>query len=1423
MGNGSLDATTTLSQGFIMVIDQRTNGTTGRRALPVPQARARVMCLALGACFCAPAAWADTFAVVNGVATANQNGSVLTIANSNGAILEWDKFGIAVGNTVRFDQSSASSSVLNRVLAGGGLSAIYGTLSSNGRVFLINPAGIMIGQGGRVDTAGFVASTLAMRNSDFLAGKLTFGNAGEIGGDVINKGTIITPTGGTVYLIGSNVANEGIINTPKGEVILAAGQTVSLIDTSTPGIKVDIVGSEGNTTNLGEIAAEAGRIGMAGVIVKNSGIINASSAVEAGGRIFLKASQDSYVDKKASITATGTKGGSVEVLGNRVAVMDQAAIDVSGVGAGGTALIGGDYQGKNPEVQNSQITWFGPEASIKADATDKGNGGKVIVWADDTTRAYGSISARGGANGGDGGFVETSGHRYLDVGDIKVSTTAPKGEHGTWLLDPTDITIVDSGGTDTNITTGTPFQASPASSSTSTLKNTTINTALSGGNVVITTSSSGGGIGDIVFDSTGGAISISNASSGRTLTLNADNDIKFVGANPTYFQTTATGATLDVEFNPGAGKKVDFGSGSTVYFNANSAPDYVAAKMTGASGKTWQNAGTVWLNGGAYIDLGSSGISSTFNNAGSGIVYVNVAGSTTDVIRDSSGAGGTFNNSGGILNVQTSAGTAIVGAAFNQTGGGASLSSDGTTLKFDKALSLAGGAINLKPGGAAASMWVQGNSAAAFNNVLFSGTGGTLYVSGPSASASFAGVTANNTALNIGSGGGPGTVNILGNTTFSSVTINSGTLASMSNGILGITGGGFVVPAGVTYTGNVGFLATGNLTVNAGPITSTGSVKLIAGWDGASVSTPVVVSGVGTISGTSYVSSPNLTLTAGSSISMTGNNLADHVVASTASGSINYNSAASTVHIDSATAVGGSVTLTSTASNAIALGTVSGSNVTVTAGGAILDDNAGAVNITSSGSISLTSTNGGSSGGLAISTDTFMIGAPTVSATVSAGSYGGIEVRNQSGTPYSVNLTDNATSGTSAHFHSAANFSTALTGGLTLDAGSGVARVSSDGTLTYNGLGGGSVVAGDIGLQSAGALTISNGLSSSANISLASNTTLDVNIGVASTAGDVLLIGNTININSSGLVSAATGDIGMLAFDALTINGSVTAGNDALLVGGNSVNINAAVSGDGVGVIGGIPSFVYSSLVDIPSQTTLLSGAVVVGNGGSVVSTVDAVGLLARDILIANGGYVSSANNVYLGARDDIGLINGGRVIAANDVYLALFSGDSKLYLNNLATGQLPSYVWAQSPDTIHIAFPLLGSGGIVIDGVETSATTGASGFFTGPAVGGVKVAAAEGRGLKVSYGNTRLDAAIARILSSTTDDSTDLNTNTGGGLPGFDKDAVLADGGPTAGGGDGEFGGKEDDKDKNGDKGDDKGKRPDDKSGKKPAAQCKG
>jgi hypothetical protein len=141
--------------------------------------------------------------------------------------------------------------------------------------------------------------------------------------------------------------------------------------------------------------------------------------------------------------AAGERGGSVTVEGQRVLLDHGSLVDASGRAGGGAIRVGGDFHGTNPDVRNAEVTGVTSGAVLRADALDAGNGGTVAIWADGTTRFYGNISAKGGANGGDGGFVEVSGKQNLEFnGDV--TTLAAKGKNGTLLLDPNDITIAAS-------------------------------------------------------------------------------------------------------------------------------------------------------------------------------------------------------------------------------------------------------------------------------------------------------------------------------------------------------------------------------------------------------------------------------------------------------------------------------------------------------------------------------------------------------------------------------------------------------------------------------------------------------------------------------------------------------------------------------------------------------------------------------------------------------------------------------------------------------------------------------------------------------------------------------------------------------------------------------------------------------------------
>jgi trimeric autotransporter adhesin len=481
--------------------------------------------------------------VVNGSAQFQGLGtSNLKVTNSSNAIINWQGFSIPGGSITQFAQQSASSAVLNRVV-GADISQIQGQLLSNGRVFLINPAGIVIGAGAVIDTAGFVGSTLQMLDGDFLAGKLKFSGDAKSGA-IINHGWIRAGSGGNVVLVAPSIENSGVIQTDGGQIVLAAGQKLTIGSLDYEGVQFEIQAPTDSALNIGKLLADGGAVGVFAGTLKHSGDIRANALTrDEAGRVVLKAQGDVTVAAGSTITADGKtggaitfqstngttlvsgnvtaqgsdgKGGDIRVLGERVGVIEQALLDVSGTSGGGQILIGGDYRGENSSVQNAAGTFVGVDTTLRADALTSGDGGKLIVWSENSTRAYGAMSARGGAQWGNGGFVETSGH-YLDVLS-RPDVSAPNGRGGTWLLDPFNITITAA--TTTN-NTGTPDFTPTGNDSQ--VSAAAIATRLEGNNnVTIDTSGGGTQAGNITVAS---GITTTTAGAGATLTLNADGTV----------------------------------------------------------------------------------------------------------------------------------------------------------------------------------------------------------------------------------------------------------------------------------------------------------------------------------------------------------------------------------------------------------------------------------------------------------------------------------------------------------------------------------------------------------------------------------------------------------------------------------------------------------------------------------------------------------------------------------------------------------------------------------------------------------------------------------------------------------------------------------------------------------------------------------
>ena len=467
--------------------------------------RRRMLAVLVAACY-AGGAYANPVAptVAAGQATFNQQGKLFSITNTPNTIINWQSFSIASDEVTRFIQQNRSSKVLNRI-AGQDPSQILGALQSNGKVFLINPNGVMFGKDSRVDVGGLVASTLNISNSDFLAGRNSF--SGASAGTVSNQGTITTPGGGQVYLIAPTVDNKGVISAPNGDVLLAAGHSVQLVDSGNPDVQVVVSAPADQAINLGQIVAQGGRVGIYGALVNQRGVVNADSAVRGeNGQIILKASGATLVEAGSHTSATnsaeGGQGGKIALLGQQVGLTGDAVVDASGQGGGGTVLVGGDYQGKNAVVMNAQQSYVSADVSIHADALGQGDGGKVVVWSDNATRMYGALSARGGAHGGNGGQIEASSHNYLDMQGT-ADTRAPMGTAGNLLLDPVNVYIAnDASAAGLSSPSATPLSGGifgeVSGSTDSLLTVTRLQSALGSGSVTVTTlNDAGAGSGNI--------------------------------------------------------------------------------------------------------------------------------------------------------------------------------------------------------------------------------------------------------------------------------------------------------------------------------------------------------------------------------------------------------------------------------------------------------------------------------------------------------------------------------------------------------------------------------------------------------------------------------------------------------------------------------------------------------------------------------------------------------------------------------------------------------------------------------------------------------------------------------------------------------------------------------------------------------------
>ncbi len=497
------------------------------------------------------------------VAIAQPSATQLNITQtSQSAVVNWQSFSIGQGSAVNIQQPNSTSAMLNRV-TGNTPSTIGGSLTANGQVYLINPNGIAITPSGVVNTGGgFVASTLGISDVDFLSGKRTFTGNGASAA-VSNAGIIRVGRGGYAALLGGTVSNTGKIFVPLGQVGLGSGESATLDFSGDGFLQVALPTTAGGSgaliSNSGTIKAAGGSIIISAATAREaarnavniSGIVQARTIGGQSGSIFIGGGAGGNVNVTGRLSATGRQGtgGAITVTGKDITLAG-AGVDASGSTGGGSVNIGGGRQGHGPLQQADTVT-IDSATVIRADATAAGNGGNVVVWSNHLSTFAGTISAHGGALGGNGGEAEVSGKAKLDYSGF-TDLSAANGRFGTLLLDPFNVII--SGGANN---TGGSFDAN---TNDSIINTATLQAALGGANVTITTGFSGSQAGSITV-----AAPLTWAAA-TTLGLNAAGGIAI---NAPISITGAGGLALNATAQPGVTTTgLTFGNGASVDYGA---------------------------------------------------------------------------------------------------------------------------------------------------------------------------------------------------------------------------------------------------------------------------------------------------------------------------------------------------------------------------------------------------------------------------------------------------------------------------------------------------------------------------------------------------------------------------------------------------------------------------------------------------------------------------------------------------------------------------------------------------------------------------------------------------------------------------------------------------------------------------------------
>ena len=344
--------------------------------------------------FAAPAG----MTVQSGTASLSQSGNQLNITASHNAFLNWNSFNIAPNETTTFIQPSAASVVWNRI-NDPNPSQIFGSLNANGVVVLMNQSGFYFGPNSVVNAAGLIVSTAPVTTVESSAGLFWQFNGAPPQASIVNYGCLNAGRAGSLFLIADRIENHGTLNAPEGNIGLLAGREVLLTDRPDGlGLSATVRLPSGSVDNSGRIIADAGTIALQAQVVNQNGLVQANSIRERNGVIELVASDAITLGNNSVLSAGGDQTGTS--AGGRIEI--KSAGSFSDSASSRIHVAGGAQAGDGGFVEVSAPVMDAIQSQIDGHASAGSTGGRLVIDPQDIVIGTTGLGSAGSGTVGSG-------------------------------------------------------------------------------------------------------------------------------------------------------------------------------------------------------------------------------------------------------------------------------------------------------------------------------------------------------------------------------------------------------------------------------------------------------------------------------------------------------------------------------------------------------------------------------------------------------------------------------------------------------------------------------------------------------------------------------------------------------------------------------------------------------------------------------------------------------------------------------------------------------------------------------------------------------------------------------------------------------------------------------------------------------------